>query len=80
MNTLRSALVLGALIAAGAAPARAECHFDPYEFFPDRNDHVQITAHTEANHGCGMGFQEEPRPSRRRPSAARRSPAPPPWS
>jgi hypothetical protein len=60
MNTLRSALVLGALIAAGATPARAECHFDPYEFFPDRNDHVEITAHTEANHACGMGFQEGP--------------------
>lgn len=40
--------------------AHAECHFSPYNFFPDRNDHVTIAVTTDAGSRCAMGFKEGP--------------------
>jgi hypothetical protein len=56
----RTALVLAALMVAGALPARADCRFSPFSFFPDRNDAVEIRVSTDAGHSCVMAFKEGP--------------------
>jgi hypothetical protein len=53
--TLASASVLGL-----ASAAHAECHFSPYAFFPDHNDHVTVQVVTDAKSSCGMGFKAGP--------------------
>ena len=40
--------------------AFADCHFSPYEFFPDRNDRVTIDVTADAGSSCAMGFREGP--------------------
>jgi hypothetical protein len=40
--------------------AFADCHFSPYTFFPDRNDHVSIAVTADAGSSCGMAFREGP--------------------
>ncbi|SED63551.1 hypothetical protein SAMN05444161_3635 [Rhizobiales bacterium GAS191] len=60
MKPWRAALLLLALMAAGSLPARAECQFSPFSFFPDRNDAVEIRVRTESGHSCAMAFKEGP--------------------
>lgn len=49
-----------ALALAFSSFAHAECHFDPYEFFPDRNDTVDIAVVTDPHSPCAMAFKEGP--------------------
>ncbi|SDR41048.1 hypothetical protein SAMN05519103_02784 [Rhizobiales bacterium GAS113] len=60
MKGWRAALLLLPLMAAGLLPARAECQFSPFSFFPDRNDAVEIRVRTESGHSCAMAFKEGP--------------------
>jgi hypothetical protein len=46
--------------AASAGQANAACRFSPFEFFPDRNDHVQIQVTTDSASVCGIAFREGP--------------------
>ena len=46
-----------AIVMSGCLPARAECRFSPFSFFPDRNDAVQISVETDPAHACTMGFK-----------------------
>ena len=47
-------------VGASGGPADAACQFSPFQFFPDRNDHVQIEVTTEAGSVCSMAFKEGP--------------------
>lgn len=40
--------------------ALARCSFSPYEFFPDRNDHLRILVQTDAESFCDNSFREGP--------------------
>lgn len=53
------AAVLAATISLPNA-ARADCHFSPFSFFPDRNDTVDVEVRVTAGSTCVMGFREGP--------------------
>jgi hypothetical protein len=53
-----AAMSLGSLLPLSGALAR--CAFSPYEFFPDRNDHVKIQVQTDAESFCDNSFREGP--------------------
>jgi len=55
-----AAAVLAAPLLTAAASARAECAMSPYAFFPDRNDHVQISMETDDKSFCDNSFREGP--------------------
>lgn len=60
MPSRRSVLFALPMAAGLAAPAAAECRFSPFDFFPDRNDAVEINVVTQTGHGCTMAFNPGP--------------------
>jgi hypothetical protein len=60
MGLWQSTAMGAAAALAIMSPAKAECRFIPYSFFPDRNDSVEIRVTTDAGQGCGMAFKEGP--------------------
>lgn len=48
------------LFTGSARPAAAACRFEPQEFFPDRNDRVEIPVHASPGAICVMRFREGP--------------------
>jgi hypothetical protein len=59
MKLSRSA-VIAIMLGMGSLPARADCQFSPFSFFPDRNDQVQIKVTTQTGQSCAMAFKEGP--------------------
>ncbi|HEY1736459.1 MAG TPA: hypothetical protein VGG12_07430 [Methylovirgula sp.] len=49
-----------ALVVGLTSMAHAECHFEPYAFFPDRNDTVNIAVTTDPHSFYAMAFREGP--------------------
>jgi hypothetical protein len=60
MKIWESALIAVPLMVTGFIPAEAACYFSPYNFFPDRNDQVQIQVTTESGQSCAVAFKEGP--------------------
>jgi hypothetical protein len=48
------------LVAFLSLEARADCHFLPVSFFPDRNDAVDIAVTADTGSYCAMKFLEGP--------------------
>lgn len=55
-----SSLAGGLCLATLTSLAHAECHFAPFSFFPDRNDHVNVAVVADAGSSCAMAFKEGP--------------------
>ncbi|MGP0059325.1 MAG: hypothetical protein ACLPID_08580 [Beijerinckiaceae bacterium] len=54
-------LAIATMLAASLSlEARAECHFAPVSFFPDRNDKADIAVTTDNISFCAMKFLEGP--------------------
>ncbi len=51
---------MGVFFATSQSGALAKCSFSPYEFFPDRNDHVRIQVQTDVESFCDNSFREGP--------------------
>jgi hypothetical protein len=48
------------IVALAPAAALADCHFGPFAFFPERNDHVTIKVVTQGGQYCAMAFKQGP--------------------
>jgi hypothetical protein len=48
------------LTVAAPPPARSECAFSPFAFFPDRNGRVHVPVQTDGEGFCDNSFREGP--------------------
>ena len=58
--TLLKVGLMTVLLCAGGSAAKADCHFSPFAFFPERNDHVHVGVVAESRSFCAMAFKEGP--------------------